>query len=1237
MNVIFKSEGSRVKGIAFHPKFPWILCSYYSGDILIFDYVQKMLIDTYTGHGGPVRSVDFHISQPIFVSGSDDKTIKIWNYESKKCQYTLEGHKDYVRTVQFHKELPWIISASDDMTIRIWNWINRQLLAQATGHDHYVMSAFFHPNQDWIVSASLDSTIRIWDYSVLRKKFFVAGFSQFNVITMDITMIHKLEGHERGVNWAIFHPSLNLIASSSDDKRILIWKYSFSSWSEADCLRGHTNNVSCVIFHPKLDYIISNSEDKTLRIWDLNKKSTVERMTKENDRFWILASHPSISLFAAGTDSELIVFKLEDTRIPSTSCLNNILFYFNNTVKMWKEGITEKKSVCKVSYRSKGVKHGIVSILRNPFIKDMNQNYDFILLVNDNEKKKVIHYSAKAGQDPSNCNEIILEDASSACYLAKNRLLVLNKEGDLFSYDINNFNQKVQILTGNIDKEQFGSIFQATLGRFFLKFKNGIVALFDVNTRKILKETTEITEMKYVVWNGNLTYAALVGQTNIFIINKNMEILAKIREKSTIKSACFDENNVLFYTTYFHVKYALIEPGLYGIIKSTESPLYLMNVKNSVIYYSNAVQNIESQRISYIDVAFKLNLLNKNYENIVKTLKSGSVYGNKTVESIQNAGFPDLSMKFVVDMKQKFNLALKSGKLDEAKEAAEKLKDKVYFDKLAEKAMIMGKLDIAEFCYVKSNNIDKLIFFYTITGRQDKLKKVTLVLKQTGDNSRRFLNAIYTCNNGEKINVLKETGHSTLAILVAKLNNRNDIANQITESNKKSGRNIKINENDFNEIKSNMNLLTPLKPVVNIQNKEYHSNWSSVIEVKKANQQAAIDNILNQDEINQEGDVFSQIVNNNEEEEKKESKEKEEVKSEKNKISKKWGDEDEDEDDEEIKKMLEEAKQKEIANNANLTQKDDDIIARQNKSMVPGIQVALGNFKLAFNYLRSQLGIRENYESLRQIVKDIYLSSYSQFKIMPFLSPIEFNLRNQNSKNLGKVLPQNGVTMLKLKNMLNKGYECISNFEMQEAVKVFRDILKYVIFFVATNEDEEKEIKNIISICTEYIYLAKISLLADEMKEKDKVKYCELICLMSVCKLELDEHKFLIYKKAKYCCKNIKNFITALFFIKKMSPFEQTLGSAFKKEFNKIKEEIDLFQKIGTNKHQLNFDTNENLPCIKEFYSASELKRVGVSEKILKCPLCNSVEFISAKGKICDTCNLSTLGEEVIGFKVLEK
>ena len=76
----------------------------------------------------------------------------------------------------------------------------------------------------------------------------------------------------------------------------------------------------------------------------------------------------------------------------------------------------------------------------------------------------------------------------------------------------------------------------------------------------------------------------------------------------------------------------------------------------------------------------------------------------------------------------------------------------------------MGKLDIAEFCYVKSQNLDKLMFFYTITGRQDKLKKLGVALETANDNSRRFLNSIYTNNVDEKVKVLNETGHSKIIL-----------------------------------------------------------------------------------------------------------------------------------------------------------------------------------------------------------------------------------------------------------------------------------------------------------------------------------------------------------------------------------------------------------------------------------------------------------------------------------------
>ena len=44
--------------------------------------------------------------------------------------------------------------------------------------------------------------------------------------------------------------------------------------------------------------------------------------------------------------------------------------------------------------------------------------------------------------------------------------------------------------------------------------------------------------------------------------------------------------------------------------------------------------------------------------------------------------------------------------------------------------------------------------------------------------------------------------------------------------------------------------------------------------------------------------------------------------------------------------------------------------------MLPDVQIASGNFKF-FIYLWSQLGITSNYEALKPIIKDIYLSSYS--------------------------------------------------------------------------------------------------------------------------------------------------------------------------------------------------------------------------------------------------------------------
>ena len=227
-----------MKGLAFHVNRPWVLASLHNGVIQLWDYRMCTLLDKFDEHDGPVRGVDFHKQQPLFVSGGDDYKIKVWNYKQRRCIFTLLGHLDYIRTTVFHHEYPWILSSSDDQTVRIWNWQSRQCISVLTGHNHYVMCAQFHPSEDLVVSASLDQTVRVWDISGLRKKSVAPGpggrgledHIKAHTNTPDLfgqadaVVKHVLEGHDRGVNWANFHPTMPLIVSGADDRQIKLWR-----------------------------------------------------------------------------------------------------------------------------------------------------------------------------------------------------------------------------------------------------------------------------------------------------------------------------------------------------------------------------------------------------------------------------------------------------------------------------------------------------------------------------------------------------------------------------------------------------------------------------------------------------------------------------------------------------------------------------------------------------------------------------------------------------------------------------------------------------------------------------------------------------------------------------------------------------------------------------------------------------------------------------------------------------
>ncbi|KAJ7301223.1 hypothetical protein DFH08DRAFT_996080 [Mycena albidolilacea] len=73
--------------------------------------------------------------------------------------------------------------------------------------------------------------------------------------------------------------------------------------------------------------VVSCGEDKTVHVWDLAKCTAIQTFRCENNRFWVLASHPNFNLFAAGYDSGL---KLKRERQVFAVHQNSLYFIRDN-------------------------------------------------------------------------------------------------------------------------------------------------------------------------------------------------------------------------------------------------------------------------------------------------------------------------------------------------------------------------------------------------------------------------------------------------------------------------------------------------------------------------------------------------------------------------------------------------------------------------------------------------------------------------------------------------------------------------------------------------------------------------------------------------------------------------------------------------------------------------------------------------------------------------------------------
>ncbi|CAJ0755331.1 24382_t:CDS:10 [Entrophospora sp. SA101] len=1146
----FESKSNRVKGIAFHPKRPWILASLHNGCIQLWDYRMGTLLERFDEHDGPVRGIAFHPTQPLFVSGGDDYKIKVWNYKSRKCLFTLNGHLDYVRTVFFHHEYPWIL-------------------------------------KDLIVSASLDQTVRVWDISGLRKKnaapspmTFEDSFQRSTAAQADMfgstdaIVKYVLEGHDRGVNWATFHPTLPLIVSAGDD---------------LDTCRGHYNNVSAALFHPRQELIISDAEDKTIRIWDMSKRTLVQTFRREHDRFWVLTAHPELNLFAAGHDNGLIVFKLERER-PAYAVHQNNLFYI-------------KEKYLRTFDFSNGSDTSVVSLRKigGQYIQPRSLSY------NPAERAVIVTTPVDGGTFdlfhlPKNSNGEPREltgdgkrgPGTSAVFIARNRFAVLDKTHQQIEIrDLSNSTTKSIKPPTTVN-----DIFSAGSGNLLLMSTPTSVILYDIQQRQSVAEITT-PPVKYVVWSSDYNQVVLLSKHTIVIANKTLEQSRLIHETIRIKSGAWDDSGIFIYSTLNHIKYALPQ-GDSGTIRTLDQPIYLTKIKGKNVHCLDRDGKTRVITIDPTEYRFKLSLIKRNYDEVLQIIRNSNLVGQAIIAYLQKKGYPEIALHFVRDDKTRFDLAIECGNIEVALETAKTMDREDCWNKLGEEALRQGNHQVVEMAYQRVKNFERLSFLYLITGNIDKLKNMQKIAEIRNDNMSRFHNSLYLGDVEERVKLLKEV--VPLAYLTAQSHGLTEEAESILTA-------AGLTSEDVVDLPSNGQLLKPSTPII----RQHDSNWP-LLTVSRSFFDTAFTASTNNNSLVPPL-TFTDATEGIEE------------------IGGDWGGDDEfgfiadgdkSVDNQGDGEQLEEGSGWDIDNDLSV-----QLDAENSKELIHGAQsefvpptsgtkeseLWVHNSPLAL--LNRQVGI-VNFEPLKPHFLKTFQAARTYLPCNVSLPPLVYHVRrNPEELESRRFLPILSNTLQTiLANQLQETYKLTTTGKFHDATLQFKNILHSILFIAVSKRSEVDEVNQLVEICREYI----IGLSLEQARPKrpdnpeDTKRGLELAAYFTHCRL-LPTHLQLSLRSAMTTSFRSKNTITASIFARRL--LELAPPPAVATQARQI-----LTASEKSPRDEITIDYDQYNPFVVCGISYTPIYKGSQS---VECPYCHTSYLTEHKGKICTVCEIAQI------------
>ena len=192
-----------------------------------------------------ISTIDWSSDGHFFAVGSFDSSITVFS-SSGYVYYKYFEHQGKVFSLKFNPSNTFIVSGSSDNTIILWDIQNKNIYHKFTSHKSSILDLSWK-NSEIFASASADSMVSICSIDKTQK---------------------ILESHSNQVLNVLYNIDGSLLASSSEDCTIIIWKDDI----KFNTLKGHISSVIGIKWlNNSKDQLISTSSDFSIILWDVLK------------------------------------------------------------------------------------------------------------------------------------------------------------------------------------------------------------------------------------------------------------------------------------------------------------------------------------------------------------------------------------------------------------------------------------------------------------------------------------------------------------------------------------------------------------------------------------------------------------------------------------------------------------------------------------------------------------------------------------------------------------------------------------------------------------------------------------------------------------------------------------------------------------------------------------------------------------------------------------------------------